>query len=178
MIRPERGEGSGGDGSRITSQQSRQDSQWFAAAVQGILLHASSAAETLVEEARRLDADLIVMATRSRNVLGKMVFGSTAEHVLRSGVAPVLMVHPVEQPGPPPLSELPLGTYVFSSDGRELGQFTARNGDELEVTEKDGRRTWISQGDVAYLEAGRLVLKLPAGEIARAGRREGQSEGR
>jgi nucleotide-binding universal stress UspA family protein len=40
--------------------------------------------------------DVIVMATHGRSGLTHMVFGGVAEEVVRSGVAPVLLVHPNE----------------------------------------------------------------------------------
>ena len=38
--------------------------------------------------------DLIVMATHGRTGLVHILFGDVAEEVVRSGVAPVLLVHP------------------------------------------------------------------------------------
>ncbi len=42
------------------------------------------------------DPDLIVMATHGHTGLVHMLFGDVAESVVRSGVAPVLLVHPDE----------------------------------------------------------------------------------
>ena len=39
-------------------------------------------------------ADVIVMATHSRKPVPQILFGSTTEAVVRSGIAPVLLVHP------------------------------------------------------------------------------------
>jgi nucleotide-binding universal stress UspA family protein len=49
---------------------------------------------TIIECARAEGADVIVMATHSRTPVGQLLFGSTTEAVIRSGVAPVLVVHP------------------------------------------------------------------------------------
>jgi nucleotide-binding universal stress UspA family protein len=54
---------------------------------------ADDAAPQIVECARREKPDVIVMATHSRHGIGAL-FGSTTEQVVRSGVAPVLLVHP------------------------------------------------------------------------------------
>jgi len=54
---------------------------------------ADDAAQQIVECARREQPDVIVMATHSRHGIGAL-FGSTTEQVVRSGVAPVLLVHP------------------------------------------------------------------------------------
>jgi len=51
------------------------------------------AARTIIERAQAEQPDVIVMATHSRHGLGAL-FGSTTEQVVRSGVAPVLLVHP------------------------------------------------------------------------------------
>jgi nucleotide-binding universal stress UspA family protein len=48
----------------------------------------------IVDFARRGDFDLIVMATHGRSGLSELVQGSIAEAVVRSGVAPVLLVRP------------------------------------------------------------------------------------
>jgi nucleotide-binding universal stress UspA family protein len=51
-------------------------------------------AATIIERARADNADVIVMATHSPTGLKHALFGSVAEAVVRSGVAPVLLVHP------------------------------------------------------------------------------------
>jgi len=51
------------------------------------------AARTIIERARAEQPDVIVMATHSRHGLAAL-FGSTTEQVVRSSVAPVLLVHP------------------------------------------------------------------------------------
>lgn len=51
-------------------------------------------AEVIVDRAREEQVDMIVMATHSRSGIVQVFFGSTAELVVRSGVAPVLLVHP------------------------------------------------------------------------------------
>jgi nucleotide-binding universal stress UspA family protein len=55
---------------------------------------ADDAAAAIIDRARHSNADVIVMATHSRAVLLHVIFGSTTEQVVRSGVAPVLVVHP------------------------------------------------------------------------------------
>ena len=54
------------------------------------------AAEAIIEQARKEPADVIVMATHGHGGLKRALFGSTVEAVIRSGVAPVLLVHPTE----------------------------------------------------------------------------------
>jgi nucleotide-binding universal stress UspA family protein len=51
-------------------------------------------AQTIIDRAREDAVAVIVMATHSRSPVGQMLFGSTTESVVRSGVAPVLLVHP------------------------------------------------------------------------------------
>jgi len=52
------------------------------------------AATAIVDCAKRNATDVIVMATHSRGPLAQALLGSTASSVVRSGVAPVLLVHP------------------------------------------------------------------------------------
>ncbi len=56
------------------------------------VLRFDEAAEAIVAEAVGREADLIVMATHGRSGLGRLVFGSTAEAVLRRSPAPVLLI--------------------------------------------------------------------------------------
>jgi nucleotide-binding universal stress UspA family protein len=51
-------------------------------------------AQAIIDEAREEAADVIVMATHSRRGLRRALFGSTTEAVIKSGIAPVLVVHP------------------------------------------------------------------------------------
>lgn len=46
------------------------------------------------EEAGRIGADLIVMATHGRGAFGRLWVGSVADHVVRLSTKPVLLVHP------------------------------------------------------------------------------------
>jgi nucleotide-binding universal stress UspA family protein len=70
-----------------------------------ILLCEGNAAEEIAEAARQLHADRVLLGTRSRSKLGKLLLGSVAEQVLRSVNFPVITVGPeahlpVERGGP------------------------------------------------------------------------------
>ncbi|MES4793368.1 MAG: hypothetical protein C4321_10685, partial [Chloroflexota bacterium] len=45
---------------------------------------------------RERQPDLVVMATHGRGGLSRVIFGSVAEHVLREGNAPVMLIRPPE----------------------------------------------------------------------------------
>ncbi len=49
-------------------------------------------AETILEEAKRSEADLIVLGTHGRRGLSHVILGSIAERVVRTATAPVLTV--------------------------------------------------------------------------------------
>jgi len=51
------------------------------------------AADEIVERARALGVSLILMTTHGRSGLGRLVFGSVADAVLRHAPCPVLLVH-------------------------------------------------------------------------------------
>ncbi len=51
------------------------------------------AASDIMELAKKISADLIVMSTHGRTGLGRWVFGNVAEKVVRYGQTPVLVVH-------------------------------------------------------------------------------------
>ncbi len=52
------------------------------------------AGDAICEEAARVRADLIVMATHGRSALGRLWLGSVSNHVVRHAGVPVLLVHP------------------------------------------------------------------------------------
>lgn len=51
---------------------------------------------TIVEHAKALGVDLIVMGTHGRSKLERVFFGSVAERVVKSAACPVLVVRPKE----------------------------------------------------------------------------------
>ena len=61
--------------------------------VEEIIAHGEAAAE-IVRVARERDVDLIVISSHGRTGLGRMLFGSTAESVVRHAHCPVLVVKP------------------------------------------------------------------------------------
>jgi nucleotide-binding universal stress UspA family protein len=52
------------------------------------------AADTIVKEAGKWDADVIVMGTHGRRGFNRLVLGSDAELVVRAASSPVLLVQP------------------------------------------------------------------------------------
>jgi nucleotide-binding universal stress UspA family protein len=56
------------------------------------------AAETIVEQARKWRADLIVIGTHGRRGVSRLVMGSDAEQVARSAPVPVLLVRSKKSP--------------------------------------------------------------------------------
>jgi nucleotide-binding universal stress UspA family protein len=59
-----------------------------------IAMYPMDAAFVLVERAQSERPDVIVMATHGRSGVARMLMGSVADKVVRSGIAPVLLVHP------------------------------------------------------------------------------------
>lgn len=68
--------------------------------VRGVETHVwhGPAASAIVEAARVNGADLIVMTTHGRSGLGRLVFGSVAEAVLRGTPLPIFLVRPSGAP--------------------------------------------------------------------------------
>ncbi|HEY1404623.1 MAG TPA: universal stress protein [Pyrinomonadaceae bacterium] len=63
--------------------------------VEEVIVHGDAAGE-IVRVAREHDIDLIVISSHGRTGLGRMIFGSTAESVVRHAHCPVLVVKPKE----------------------------------------------------------------------------------
>ena len=55
---------------------------------------AGPVAETIMDYAAGIDADVIAMSTHGRSGLARMVIGSVADEVVRRSHLPVLLVHP------------------------------------------------------------------------------------
>jgi nucleotide-binding universal stress UspA family protein len=53
--------------------------------------------QVIVEQARKLKADMIVMSTRGRSALHDLLVGSVAERVVRNSTCPVVMVPPLKR---------------------------------------------------------------------------------
>lgn len=57
-----------------------------------ILLDGVQPAQTILETADALDADVIIMSTHGRTGVGRWLFGSVAENVVRHSKVPVLSI--------------------------------------------------------------------------------------
>ena len=53
-----------------------------------------SAGETILDYAEKNAIDLIALATHGRSSVGRALFGSVADHVLKNAVAPILIIRP------------------------------------------------------------------------------------
>ena len=56
----------------------------------------ANAAGTIVDYAKEVHADIIVVGTHGRTGVSRLLMGSVAEHVVRSATCPVLVVRPHE----------------------------------------------------------------------------------
>ena len=74
---------------------SELEAQGFA--VDTLVYEGTPVADTLVKVAYEVHADAIVMSTHGRSGLGRLVFGSVAEQVLRQSRIPVLLVRVNEE---------------------------------------------------------------------------------
>jgi nucleotide-binding universal stress UspA family protein len=61
--------------------------------VEEVIVHGDAAAE-IVRVAEEREVDLIVISSHGRTGLGRIIFGSTAEAVVRHATCPVLVVKP------------------------------------------------------------------------------------
>ena len=59
-------------------------------------------ADEILAAAKATSADLIAMATRGRSGLGRALFGSVAESVLRASPVPVLLIRTLPKSEEPP----------------------------------------------------------------------------
>jgi nucleotide-binding universal stress UspA family protein len=66
--------------------------------IEEVIVHGDAAAE-IVRVAGEREVDLIVVSSHGRTGLGRIIFGSTAEAVVRHASCPVLVVKPPPQEG-------------------------------------------------------------------------------
>ncbi|HXX95281.1 MAG TPA: universal stress protein [Planctomycetota bacterium] len=85
------------------------------------LVREGRAAELILEAAESERATLIAMSTHGRTGLGRFVFGSVAEKVLRASPVPVLMVRSFPHGGPSRgrIEELPFRNFLVPLDGSD-----------------------------------------------------------
>ncbi|HVA83861.1 MAG TPA: universal stress protein [Candidatus Binataceae bacterium] len=83
----------------------------------------SEVPKTILAFARELAADLIVMATHARGIIGHLFFGSVTEAVVRNAVCPVLTLRFAPEPEPQPQAAEPAATSKGTS-----GKGTSRKG--------------------------------------------------
>ncbi|VTU36341.1 Putative universal stress protein [Variovorax sp. PBS-H4] len=74
--------------------------------------------ELVTGETAKWPADLIVLGTHGRRGAGRVIMGSSAEHILRTAPVPVLLVRAPEtefrpQPGEPAHASQPTGAPAF-----------------------------------------------------------------
>jgi len=67
--------------------------------VEELVVHGEAASE-IVRVAKERDVDLIVISSHGRTGLGRILFGSTAESVVRHAPCPVLVVKPPQEEEP------------------------------------------------------------------------------
>lgn len=66
--------------------------------VEELIVHGEAASE-IVRVAKEKDVDLIVVSSHGRTGLGRILFGSTAEAIVRHAPCPVLVVKPPHEEG-------------------------------------------------------------------------------
>jgi nucleotide-binding universal stress UspA family protein len=117
------------------------------------------AAQGIVEEARRNDADLVVMVTHGRTGPGHWILGSVAEAVLASCSVPVLLVRAWQQPKTALLLEdqprllVPLDGSAFAEGALQTAAALAEDlGAELILTRVDR-----PPAGVQYRDDGRVL---------------------
>ncbi len=64
--------------------------------VEELIVHGEAASE-IVRVAKEREVDLVVISSHGRTGLGRMLFGSTAEAVVRHASCPVLVVKPPQE---------------------------------------------------------------------------------
>jgi len=136
----------------------------FDSPVEVTVLEGHSPAAAITQYARRTRPDVIAMATHSRGTVGEAALGSTAREVTRSGVSPVLLLHPI---GAARIraADIPLGIYVFTSDGEPLGEVAEVTPERMRIRRPSGGELWLPTGVADAMTTGQLVLEIAAADV-------------
>lgn len=94
-------------------------------------VHTGRVVETLHEQSRLLDADLVVMATHGRGALSRAWLGSVADALMREAETPVLFVRPEEGDAPAPEPSRDFETLLIPLDGSELSESALEHATEF-----------------------------------------------
>lgn len=101
--------------------------------------------ETIVDYADEFEMDLVVMPTRGRTGLSRLLLGSVTERVLRSTPTPVLTINPDADQG-----RYPFENVLLPADGSNTADEALEVGVEI-TTAHDGRLHVLSVVDVTSL---------------------------
>jgi len=74
------------------SEEAKADGEDLAFVTDEILIESGSPAEVIVETAKKLGCDLIVMGTHGHSAIADVLIGSTAKWVVRQSPIPVLVI--------------------------------------------------------------------------------------
>ena len=73
------------------------DLEGFPDNAQASVLHGEEPAKLITDYLRDVNADLVAMATHSRRPMTEIIAGSVTDAVVRSGIAPALVLHPADR---------------------------------------------------------------------------------
>lgn len=113
------------DQDRITSRTSdylrEVEEEWVGGKkATHIVVSPGDPAEEILRIAAEEAVDLIVIASHSRGMLGRLRFGSVADRITRSSSIPVLVIRP--QDGDPELEPRRFGRFIVALDGSERAE--------------------------------------------------------
>jgi nucleotide-binding universal stress UspA family protein len=57
-----------------------------------LLINSTTAGEQIVDFARQIEADLVVLGLRKRSMTGKVIFGSNSQYIIMNAPCPVLTI--------------------------------------------------------------------------------------
>lgn len=103
-------------------------------------IYYDDAAHAILDAAERQSADLIVMSTHGRTGIGRMLYGSVADLVLRHAVVPVVLVPASAKAGPQ--SAQGIETLLIPLDGSELAEEALASAERLPLS-KEARITLL-----------------------------------
>ena len=87
-----------------------------------IVVAQGEAGEAIVSYADTSKIGLITIASCGRSALGRAIFGTTADYVLKNSGLPILLIRPQRVAAPPPEDERPFRKVLVCLDGSRLAE--------------------------------------------------------
>jgi nucleotide-binding universal stress UspA family protein len=131
-----------------------------------VLPGTTSIAQTLVDYCENERFDMIALAShKPREGEGESQVGTVASEVVNATTIPVCLLYPYPKQAEVDHEALAIGSFVFTSDGHELGAVEEVLADRFRVAGDGGSEWWLPRSALAGAVSGRSELHFSRAAI-------------